>query len=100
MSEERKISKHKLAIDKRENVSVFGVVDVISFNEEQVVCETDIGLLVLKGEGFNISKLNLESGVVEVSGQVFALNYQDPAVMHKYGGTSRKKPSVIGKIFK
>ncbi|MCL2353459.1 MAG: sporulation protein YabP [Defluviitaleaceae bacterium] len=100
MSEERKISKHKLTIDQRESVSIFGVVDVISFDEEQVICETDLGVIVLKGENFHISKLNLESGVLEVFGQVNALNYENPAVVHKHGGSSRKKPSIIGKIFR
>ena len=45
-----------------------GVADVEAFNEEEVVLLTDMGVIVLSGEGLHIVKLNLDEGVLAVEG--------------------------------
>ena len=46
-----------------------------AFNEEEVVLLTDMGVIVLSGEGLHIVKLNLDEGVLAVEGRVIALEY-------------------------
>jgi len=94
MSEERRISKHKLTIEHRENVSITGVTDVISFDEEQVVCDTDMGVLILRGINLHVSNLNLDSGTLDIFGEIVSLTYEEQG----FGGKS--KSSLLGKIFK
>jgi sporulation protein YabP len=97
MQDERRASKHKLTVEHRENVAVTGVVDVISFDEEQVVCETDMGVLILRGENLHVNNLNLDSGLLEIFGEIFSVNYEENSQSH---GKGRSKSTLLGKIFK
>ena len=93
MPEERKISKHKLTIEHRENVTVTGVTDVISFDEEQVICDTDVGVLILRGANLHVSSLNLTSGSLDIFGEIIGINYEDQ-------GPAKAKSSFFGKLFR
>ena len=97
MSEERRASRHKLTIEHRENVTITGVVDVISFDEEQVVCDTDMGVLLLRGVNLHVSNLNLDSGLLEIFGEIVSVNYEDSGPRP---GSGKSKSSFFGKIFK
>ncbi|MCL2753867.1 MAG: sporulation protein YabP [Defluviitaleaceae bacterium] len=98
MTEERRNStRHRLVVDKRESVHISGVLDVISFDEAQVICETDMGVLILSGFNLHVKSLNLESGVLEIFGGIEGINYENdvPAVGHH-----KKKSTMLKKIFK
>lgn len=97
MSEERRASKHKLTIEHRENVTITGVLDVISFDEEQVICDTDMGVLILRGVDLHVNNLNLDSGILDIFGEIVSVNYEENSVAHSKG---RSKSSLFGKIFK
>lgn len=94
MADERKIGKHKIVMDKRENVSITGVVDVISFDEETIVADTDMGVLVLKGLNLHVTKLNVDSGELDIDGQLESLHYEEE---NSFG---KGKQSFFGKMFK
>jgi len=96
MSEKISKPKHRLVAEQREAVAITGVVDVISFDEEQVVCETDAGVLILRGAGLHVSNLNLDSGSLDIFGMIEAIVYEDAAGPGRPG----RKPSLFGKIFK
>ena len=50
--EERQIAKaHKLVINNRKTSMVTGVLDVLSFDLNEVVLETEQGMLLVKGYG-------------------------------------------------
>lgn len=98
MPEERRISKHKLIIEHRENVTISGVTDVISFDEEQVVCDTDMGVLILRGDNLHVNNLNLDSGMLDIFGEINSVNYEDGGGHGK--GQGKGKPTFLGKIFK
>lgn len=86
---------HKLTLDKRENAHLTGVVDVLSFDDEKVVCTTDLGTLIMRGQNLHVASLNLDSGILIVQGIVDSVQYQ--AVGMPAG---KKAKSVFGKIFK
>ena len=50
---------HKLILQNRGNASITGVTDVVSFDECQVILDTDQGLLTLKGKGLHVSRLTI-----------------------------------------
>jgi len=95
-------SKHRLAVEKRESVAITGVLDVISFDEEQVVCETDLGVLILCGANLHVSNLNLDSGLLDVFGEIDSITYENQPQMLSGKGKSavRGKQSLFGRIFK
>lgn len=68
-------TRHTLSVDNRERVSLTGVNDVASFNEQEVLLSTDIGDLAICGEELHISKLNLEDGQLIIEGVIYALEY-------------------------
>ena len=47
-----------------------GVVDVQSFDEDQVLLETVRGMLVVRGQGLHVERLQLEAGELIVEGKV------------------------------
>ncbi len=66
---------HEVVITRREKVLVRGVLNVESFDDEQVVMETAMGVLTLKGEKLHIRQLDLDAGSFAVEGLVSALHY-------------------------
>lgn len=69
--------QHKLVMVDRENTNVEGVLNVESFDDEQIVLETNAGILTLVGQDLHIRHLNLEEGVVEIDGYVEACDYEE-----------------------
>ena len=68
---------HKLSILGRQSASITGVVDVISFDEKEVVLDTEKGMLTIKGDGLHISRLSLDKGEVEMEGKADSFLYSD-----------------------
>lgn len=93
MSEDKK-NKHNITILDRTNIKITGVLDVISFDEELIVSETELGVLILKGINFHINKLNLDSGDLEIDGEILSLVYEDKNMYGKSSG------GLFSKIFK
>ena len=66
---------HRLMMQNRSSLSITGIRDVVSFDENQVVLDTDMGLLTMKGKDLHVSRLTLEKGEVDVDGTVDSLVY-------------------------
>ena len=41
---------HRLTLQNRSSGSITGIVDVVSFDENTIVLDTDLGLLTIKGK--------------------------------------------------
>ena len=59
--EDRKLSSsmnviQNLVLENREKLSISGVLDVLSFDDQVVIVETELGLLTVKGENLRINK--------------------------------------------
>ena len=68
---------HTVILEGREKLSISGVVDVQSFDEDQVLLETVRGMLVVRGQGLHVERLQLEVGELIVEGEVGCLEYDD-----------------------
>ena len=85
---------HNIIMENRKKVSVSGVDDVESFNEEEIVLHTENqGILILKGAGLHINKLNVDSGDVNITGEIDSMEYA--AVSLKTKG-----PGLFGRMFR
>ena len=67
--------KHEITLISRNRMSISGVRDVVSFDETQVELVTVCGELVVEGRELHVSKLELESGTVELDGNVDGMFY-------------------------
>jgi sporulation protein YabP len=83
-----------LILENREKLTITGVVDVLSFDDQIVIVETQLGLLTIKGEELRINKLSLDSSEVIIDGEIFNLGYSEARMNKKSNG------SILGKIFK
>lgn len=70
---------HKLTLDSRSRLTMTGVTEVESFDEEMVVLHTTRGTLVVRGNGLHLQMLSLDGGQVHVDGTVESLTYEDNA---------------------
>ncbi|MDD2281793.1 MAG: YabP/YqfC family sporulation protein, partial [Eubacteriales bacterium] len=55
-------TEHKLVLLNQEQMDLSGISRVESFNPEEILLETSLGLLTIKGEGLDMHNLNLERG--------------------------------------
>ena len=68
---------HKLTLDERNRLTMTGVTEVESFDEEMVVLHTSKGTMVVRGTGLRLQRLTPEGGQVHVDGTVDSLTYED-----------------------
>lgn len=85
---------HNVILENRKKVSVSGVDDVESFNEEEIILHTEQqGVLVLKGSELHINKLNVDSGDVSITGEINSMEYIVASLKSKGSG-------FFGKMFR
>ena len=82
-----------IILENREKLSISGVLDVLSFDDQIVILETELGLLTVKGENLRINKLSLDTSEVVVDGEIYNLGYSEKE-------NSQKTGSFFGKIFR
>lgn len=85
---------HRVMMEDRGKMSITGIVDVVSFDENQVVLDTDKGLLTIKGKDLCVSRLTLDKGEVDVDGQADSLIYSSNEALRKAG------ESLLSRLFK
>ena len=55
-----------LILENREKLSVSGVLDVLSFDDQVVIMDTELGMLTIKGDNLRINKLSIDTSEVFV----------------------------------
>jgi len=81
-----------LVLENREKLNVSGVNDVLSFDDQVVIIETELGMLTVKGENLKINKLSIDTSEVIVEGSISNLSYSNHQAKNEGG--------FLGKIFK
>ena len=84
--EERAAQKnHKLVVNNRKTSLVTGVIDVLSFDLNEILLETEQGMLMVKGTDLHVNRLSLEKGEVDLSGNIDSIAYSDAHMGAKQG---------------
>ena len=68
---------HKLVVNNRKTSLVTGVLDVLSFDLNEILLETEQGMMMVKGTDLHVNRLNLEKGEVDLSGNIDSISYSD-----------------------
>lgn len=71
---------HKLQLNERNQLTMTGVSEVVSFEDSTVVLQTSLGTLIVQGQQLQLKTLSLEGGQVAVDGTISALTYEEPRV--------------------
>ena len=89
MIEERQpLRAHKISLSNRSLGVITGVKDVVSFDLNEIILDTDQGLLMIKGKNFLVEK-----GEVEITGKIDSFLYSN---IEEPG----KKEGLLGRLLK
>ena len=93
MEEQRIAKAHKLVVNNRKTSMVTGVLDVLSFDLNEILLETEQGMLMVKGTDLHVNRLSLEKGEIDIEGRTDSLVYSA-------GGGAKSGESFFAKLFK
>ena len=82
-----------IVLENRKKLTISGVLDVLSFDDQIVILETDLGLLTVKVEDIRIHKLSIDTSDVILEGEINDMSYSAKS-------ENKKATSFLGKIFK
>lgn len=88
------IANHNVNITGRKNINITGVKKIDNFDENEFLLETNMGNLLIKGEGLEIIKLDTYQGDVSIKGRIDSLTYTESL------NKKQKNESVLSKLFK
>ena len=83
---EESTREHKVVIDSRKRMTVSGVDDVESFDEEKIVVLCNMGKMTVSGADLKISRLNVEAGELIIEGEIDEVQYSHEVSDRKDGG--------------
>lgn len=86
--------QHKVAMAGRKTCTLTGITDAVSFDLGEVLLETEMGMLMIKGSDLHVKRLTLEKGEVDLEGRIDSLTYSD----HTVSGS--KGESLLSRLFK
>lgn len=71
------IGPHKFLVQGRKTAELTGVKEVVSFDAKEVVLNTTMGALIIRGNDLFVKRLTVEKGEVDLEGQVDSFVYAD-----------------------
>lgn len=83
---------HNVVMEERRKMTVSGVEDVDSFDDDKIVAYTTEGVMTVSGAQLRINRLNVEKGEMELEGEIDSIEYAE--------GHKSDKGSFFGKIFR
>jgi sporulation protein YabP len=86
-------SMHQLTLTNRGQLMLEGVNNLGSYDQDQIILETNSGVLEVKGAGLHIQQLNLDQGKVMIDGDIYSLVYTD-------GNSLQKGKGFLGRLIK
>ena len=85
--------KSNLCLENRRKLSLTGVVEVVNFSDKQIVLNTNLGGLNIKGEDLKMTKLDVQNGDIIIIGKINSFVYS--------GSEARQdNESILAKLFK
>jgi sporulation protein YabP len=85
--------KSNLTLENRKKLTINGVIEVINFNENQILLNTDLGTMVIRGQELRMNKLDVQNGDVLITGKVDSFVYTNDK-------SKVKKDSIISRLFR
>ncbi len=94
MQERQVAVSHRMQIVNRNQGTIIGVIDVFSFDLNEILLETQMGMLSIKGNDLHVKRLSLDKGEIDIEGEMDSFIYSD---LGKY---KKSKESLMGRLFK
>ena len=68
---------HRLNMEDRKRLEMTGISDVISFDLNKILLETDYGVVTVKGDNLHVNRLSVEKGELDIDGSIQSLEYSE-----------------------
>lgn len=84
---------HEIKVTDRNIMSFSGIKKINSFDNEEFLMESNMGMILLKGEKLEIIKLDTHDGNVKIKGKINSFTYIESV-------KKTKDESLLAKLFK
>ncbi|PRR83329.1 sporulation protein YabP [Clostridium vincentii] len=85
-------NKSSLSLENRKMLTLTGIVEVISFDDQKISLNTKLGNLSIKGESLKMNKLDVQNGDVIIMGTILSMIYSGKNIV-------KNKENIIKRIF-
>lgn len=85
--------KGNITLENRKKLVLTGVQEVMSFDDEKILLNTNLGSLVIRGEELKMNKLDVKNGDVIIVGHIASIVYSSKEM-------KKEKESIIKRLFK
>lgn len=89
MKQPQNVTRHEFCVKDRRAVTVSGVKEILSFDEQTVRMLTVSGELAVDGDNLRVKVLDVERGTVALEGRVDSMVYVDEQPTERRGFWSR-----------
>ncbi len=86
-------NKSNLTLENRKKLTLSGIIEVISFDEQKIDLTTKLGNLTIKGEELKMNRLDVQSGDVMIAGSIASIVYNGKVL-------KKSNKSIISRLFK
>ncbi|MCI8671665.1 MAG: sporulation protein YabP [Bacilli bacterium] len=84
---------HELKLIDRREIALTGIKKITSFDSEEFLLESNMGIILIKGSNLEIMKLDTHDGNLKIKGKINSFNYLD-------SNNKGKEESILSKLFK
>lgn len=85
------LGPHRMLIQSRKTAELTGVKEVVSFDAKEVVLNTTMGALIIRGNDLFVKRLTVEKGEIDLEGQIDSFVYADKPGKQKDGDSLMKR---------
>ena len=87
------LSGHELRISDRKEIYLTGIKKITSFDNEEFLMESTMGVILLKGNNLEILRLDTHDGNVRIKGKINSFTYLEENM-------KQNSESFFSKLFK
>ena len=84
---------HEVKFVDRAIINLSGISKIISFDDQEFLLESNMGTILLKGEGLEVVKLDTHEGHVKIKGKIISFAYIDNI-------KKQNSENIFSKLFK
>ena len=84
---------HEVKVTDRSMINLSGINKITSFDDQEFLMESNMGVILLKGEKLEIVKLDTHDGNVKIKGHLNSFAYIENV-------KKNKEDSLLSKLFK
>ena len=85
--------KGNITLENRKKMTLTGVEEVISFDDEKILLNTKLGALTIKGQNLKMNKLDVQNGDVMINGEIYYIVYSGKEI-------KKEKEGIFARLFK